>query len=163
MVDSLNPHQFVKKNYKWLSKWIENAKPVQEYKGMQIFKGCIGASRECDKEAPEEEIIKLFKPEEIKYIKNQHIENILMACIFSISFTTMAQNGNPVICMNGFLNQIGRLPTKDDGVTIEYLEGNGITRWQKENYFPIPHIGYDGGIYYIPTYQILSECRLKIG
>lgn len=161
------PNEFVKQNYSWLSKWIDNAEPCDNYGDMQIFKN--GKKLEpVYKKLSQDEIKKLFDVAEIESIKKAHIHNILMACVFSVGSTTMAAEGSQITFMDGFVNKYKRLPNKKDEVVINYLAGNGIVRWLKEFYNLIPVT--DGNYIwscdrvipdaYIPFYLIQSECKV---
>ncbi len=164
---------FIEKNYDWLIKWIENAKPSNDRVGMQIFKNGVRAKAiivdDKYKEPDKLEIKNLFDKNIIEYVKREHVRNILSAAVFSIGSTTMASKGSGVCFMEGFLNKFGRLPTKKDKVVINYLEGNGITRWMGEYYGILPY--KSGEIYYltddikpdfvVPFYLIQSECKVN--
>lgn len=167
---NVNPHKFIRKNYKWLIKWIENAEPYPDCyfngRAMQIFKDCLGVT--TIGKIKESETRNMFSKKEIKAIKDQHIYNILNSCIFSIGSTTMSGQGQEVSTMNGFVNLYKRLPTKKDKVQIYYLAGNGLKRWQQEHYIPnikttAVHVCYTDKREKISTvynnlFMMLSEC-----
>jgi len=130
--------KWFKENHHWLKGWLDTAQPIDKYEGMQIFKNLS--------------------------IK-EHKHDVLFACVFGLDsnayregsdFNNKVSGGlslwakkRPIRYMKSFVEQMGCRPTPNDKVQIQYLAGNGITRWMQKNKWG-------------KKYIYLSECKLRI-
>ena len=126
--------KWFKENHHWLKGWLDTAQPIDKYEGMQIFKNLS--------------------------IK-EHKHDVLFACVFGLESNAYYEGSDfnnkvnsfvqpqSIRYMKGFIEQVGRYPTPDDKVQIQYLAGNGITRWMQKNKWG-------------KKYIYLSEYKLRI-
>ena len=162
--ESHDVYAFLKDSEDWLSNWIKDAVPCDNYEGMQIFKTAVQVSS-C--------LYNVTKKGSIPgRMLLDHVYELLYTAVFGVGFvgmesgkTCMNENAYPegsgiilrrksyysVRRMSGFVEQKGRYPTKHDKVRFVYLAGNGIKRFMSYSY------GGEG-----TPHLYLSECRIEI-
>ncbi|MGQ4895064.1 MAG: hypothetical protein ACP6IQ_10630 [Candidatus Njordarchaeia archaeon] len=120
----------------WLIDWLNNVRDVNDFKGMQIFK-TVGT----------DVLMKVADSEDYIWheLTRDHFDIILFTAVFGKKNNIRFDNGVEIQYMSGFLEQVGRLPKKNDEVLFESYLG----RWFKFKKT------FDG-------YVVVSECRLKV-
>ena len=131
-----DPMVWFKENYDWIKGWLDTAKPYGEYEEMQIFKTSsrVGASSFMYIDYKKDPTVLRCHAERLE----EHKFDILLSCVLGVKSNVKAyQEGSgigeadtmsPVRTMAGFVDQVGRYPTKKDKIEIQYLEWNGFKR-----------------------------------
>ncbi len=169
-----DPMVWFKENYHWIKGWLDTAKPNSYYDDMQIFKTLsrVGASSFIYIDYKKDPNVLRYHAERLE----EHKFAILLSCVLGVKPNVKAYqdgsnaygdllNGQQLVkTMAGFVDQVGRYPTKKDKVRIEYLQGNEVTRWMQRHEILSTPRG-DGGMNVYTSgqfYLFLSECKLKV-
>ena len=158
----MNYDKWYKKNYGWLATWLNNTESYDDYIGMQIFK----VKSVVDKikfETLSPEFVDRFHNSSLELLKYDILKSCVLGVSNNINICTPERYGQSPRAMSGFMEQVGRLPTKYDKVKIIYLAGNGITRWM-ERHELLREQREDDVVEYLPgqAYIYLSECKLEV-